>query len=138
VTSRNFCLLAPSTGLIAEFLRRWYGPGFRSQLHIAAEIDSIYFGLAILRTGLIHGAMICAQNAAQAAIEGRLPGGPSLRVVPLSTGFGVNRTANRVYDDSVGTLLLSTPRPARCMVLGGWVFGGAQVGGIGVRQIFCF
>lgn len=80
-------LLAPSTGLIAEFLRRWYGPGFRSQLHIAAEIDSIYYGLAILRTGLIHGAMICAQNAAQAAIEGRLPGGPCLRVVPLSTGY---------------------------------------------------
>ena len=80
-------LLAPAAGLIADFLRRWYGPGFRSQLHIVAEVDSIYYGLAVLRTGLVHGAMICAQAAAQAAIEGRLPGGPGLRAVPLATDF---------------------------------------------------
>ena len=36
----------PAAGLIADFLRRWYGPGFRSQLHIVAEVDSIYYGLA--------------------------------------------------------------------------------------------
>lgn len=80
-------LLAPKTGLIADFLRRWYGPGFRAQLHVVAEIDSIYYGLALLRTRLIHGAMICAENAAQAAIEGRLPGGPGVRFIPLATDF---------------------------------------------------
>jgi DNA-binding transcriptional LysR family regulator len=80
-------LLAPATGLIADFLRRWYGAGFRSQLHVVAEVDSIYYGLAVLRTGLIHGAMICAEAAAQAAIDGRLPGGPGLRVVPLTTDY---------------------------------------------------
>ena len=69
-------LLAPATGLIADFLHRWYGPGFRSPLYIIAEIDSIYYGLAVLRTGLIHGAMIYTQAAAQAAIDGRLPGAP--------------------------------------------------------------
>jgi DNA-binding transcriptional LysR family regulator len=80
-------LLAPATGLIADFLRRWYGPGYRNLLHIVAEIDSIYYGLAVLRTGLIRGAMICAQAAAQAATDGRLPGGSGVRVVPLAIDY---------------------------------------------------
>lgn len=80
-------LLAPTTGLIADFLRRWYRPEFRAQLHIVAEIDSIYYGLALLRTGLIHGAMMWAENAARAAIEGRIPGGSGVRLVPLATYF---------------------------------------------------
>lgn len=80
-------LLAPATGLIADFLHRWYGAEFRSQLHIVAEVDSIYYGLAVLRTGLIHGAMICTQAAAQAAIDGRLPGGPGIRAVPLTNDY---------------------------------------------------
>jgi DNA-binding transcriptional LysR family regulator len=80
-------LLAPATGLIADFLRRWYGSGFRRELHVVAEVDSIYYGLAVLRTGLIHGAMICSEAAAKAAIEGRLPGGPGLRAIPLAADF---------------------------------------------------
>ena len=80
-------LLAPSAGLIAEFLRRWYGPGFQSDLNIAAEVDSIYYGLALLRSRLVHGALICAQAAAEAAVGGRLPGGPGLRLVPLSHDY---------------------------------------------------
>jgi DNA-binding transcriptional LysR family regulator len=80
-------LLAPAAGLIADFLRRWYGPGYRSQLHVVAEVDSIYYGLAILRTGLVRGAMICAHAAAQAVIDGRLPGGPGIRVVPLTSDY---------------------------------------------------
>ena len=80
-------LLAPAAGLIADFLRRWYGPGYRSQLHIVAEVDSIYYGLAVLRTGMVRGAMICAEAAAQAVIDGRLPGGSGIRVVPLTTDY---------------------------------------------------
>lgn len=80
-------MLAPAAGLIADFLRRWYGPGYRSHLHVVAEVDSIYYGLAILRTGLVQGAMICAQAAAQAAIDGRLPGGPGIRAVPLTPDY---------------------------------------------------
>jgi DNA-binding transcriptional LysR family regulator len=80
-------LLAPSAGLIADFLRRWYGHDFRDQLHIVAEIDSIYYGLALLRSRLVHGALISTTAAAQAAVAGRLPGGPGLRLVPLTPGF---------------------------------------------------
>jgi hypothetical protein len=80
-------LLAPAAGLIADFLRRWYGPGYLSQLRVVAEVDSIYYGLAVLRSGLVHGAMICAQAAAQAAIDGRLPGGSGIRLVPLTTDY---------------------------------------------------
>jgi len=80
-------LLAPSAGLIADFLRRWYGHDFRDQLHIVAEVDSIYYGLALLRSRLVHGALIATGAAAQAAVEGRLPGGPGLRLIPLAPGF---------------------------------------------------
>jgi DNA-binding transcriptional LysR family regulator len=80
-------LLAPAAGLIADFLRRWYGPGYQSQLRVVAEVDSIYYGLAVLRSGLVHGAMICAEAAAKAAIDGRLPGGPGIRLVPLTTDY---------------------------------------------------
>jgi DNA-binding transcriptional LysR family regulator len=80
-------LLAPSAGLVAEFLRRWYGPDFQSRLTIVAGVDSIYYGLALLRSRLVHGALICARAAADAAVEGRLPGGPGLRVVPLADNY---------------------------------------------------
>jgi hypothetical protein len=64
-------LLAPAAGLIAEFLRRWYGPDYRSRLRIVAEFDSIYYGLALLRSGLV----------------GRLPGGPGPAHDPPSAGL---------------------------------------------------
>lgn len=80
-------LLTPAAGLIADFLHRWYGPDCRSMLHVVAEVDSIYYGLAILRSGLVRGAMICAQAAAQAAVDGRLPGGAGIRSVPLTTDY---------------------------------------------------
>lgn len=80
-------LLAPSAGLVAEFLRRWYGPDFSSDLNVVAAVDSIYYGLALLRSRLVHGALICARAAADAAVEGRLPGGPDLRIVPLADDY---------------------------------------------------
>jgi len=80
-------LLAPSAGLVADFLRRWYGPDLPSHLRLVAEVDSIYYGLALLRSKIVHGALICARGAAQAAIEGRLPGGPGLRLIPLTTDY---------------------------------------------------
>jgi hypothetical protein len=70
-----------------EFLRRWYGPDFTTRLRIVAEVDSIYYGLALLRSQLVHGALICASAAADAAVEGRLPGSPGLRVVPLADDY---------------------------------------------------
>ena len=39
-----------------------------------------------MRTGLVRGAMICAEAAAQAVVDGR-PGGPDIRVVPLTSDY---------------------------------------------------
>lgn len=80
-------LLAPAAGLIADFLRRWYGPDFRSQLHVVAEVDSIHYGLGLLRTRLVHGVLIATSETARAVIEGRLPGGPGLRLIRLALPF---------------------------------------------------
>lgn len=38
---------------------------------VIAEVDSIYYGLALLRSQLVYGALICARAAANAAVEGR-------------------------------------------------------------------
>jgi hypothetical protein len=62
-------LLAPSAGLIVEFLHRWYGPNFTTRLRIVAEVDSIYYSLALLRSQLVHGVLICARAAADAAVQ---------------------------------------------------------------------
>jgi DNA-binding transcriptional LysR family regulator len=80
-------LLAPSAGLIADCLTRWYGPDHRDRLHLMANVDSIYYGLALLRSKLVHGAMLTTEAAGRAAAEGRLPGGPDLRLVPLADDF---------------------------------------------------
>jgi DNA-binding transcriptional LysR family regulator len=103
-------LLAPSAGLIAEFLRRWYSPDFTTRLQIVAEVDSIYYGLALLRSQLVHGALICARAAADAAVQGRLPGGPGLRLVPLTddynpplqllAGIFARKGERQLYDDT--------------------------------------
>jgi DNA-binding transcriptional LysR family regulator len=103
-------LLAPSAGLIAEFLRRWYGPNFTTRLRVIAEVDSIYYGLALLRSQLVYGALICARAAANAAVEGRLPGGTGLRLVPLAdaynpplqllAGIFARKGERQLYDDT--------------------------------------
>ena len=55
-------LVVPSTGLIAEFIRRCYGPNFRDRLDIVADIDDIYYGLSLLRSGLARGCMIVTRS----------------------------------------------------------------------------
>ncbi|RBO91351.1 LysR family transcriptional regulator [Nocardia puris] len=83
-------ILAPTTGtagLISEFLRRWYGPDFATHLNIVAEVDSVYYGLALLRSGLTRGALLCPHNTAEAALEGRPSGAHPLRLVPLTGDF---------------------------------------------------
>jgi DNA-binding transcriptional LysR family regulator len=84
---RGIPLLAPSAGLIAQFLIRWYGPDYHKHLRIVAEADSIYYGLALLRSNLVHGAMLTTSEAAQATVDGRLPGGPHLRHLLLADNF---------------------------------------------------
>jgi DNA-binding transcriptional LysR family regulator len=81
-------LIVPSTGgVIVDFLRRWYGSDFRDRLNIVATIDDIYYGLALMRSKMAYGCMLTSVGIARAAVDGRLPGGPDLRVVGLGPDF---------------------------------------------------
>lgn len=84
---RSIPLLAPQAGLIAQFLIHWYGPDYHNHLRIVAEADSIYYGLALLRSNLVHAAMLTTHASAQATVDGRLPGGSHLRHLPLADNF---------------------------------------------------
>lgn len=82
-------LVSPAAGAIGRAGRRvpapLVRPNFQSDLTIVAEEDSIYYGLALPRSRLVHGALICAHAAANAAIKGRLPGGPACAWCHLPT-----------------------------------------------------
>ncbi len=76
-----------SGGVIADFLCRWYGTDFRNRLTIVATIDDIYYGLALMRSKMAYGCMLTSAGIARAAVDGRLPGGPNLRLLNLGTDF---------------------------------------------------
>ncbi|MGH8901038.1 MAG: LysR family transcriptional regulator [Egibacteraceae bacterium] len=80
-------LVIPTGGVIIDFLERWYGPGYRNHLHIAANIDDIYYGLALLRSRLTYGCMIVSRSIGKAVVEGGLPGGPDFRLVDFASDF---------------------------------------------------
>ena len=81
-------LIVPAAGgVITDFLTRWYGSDFRSHMTIVATIDDIYFGLALMRSKMAYGCMLTSVSIARAAAEGRLPGGPGLRLVELGPDF---------------------------------------------------
>jgi DNA-binding transcriptional LysR family regulator len=80
-------LVVPSGGVIVDFLRRWYGNDFRNHLTIAATIDDIYYGLALLRSKMTYGCMLVSTSIGKATIEGRLPGGPDFRLIELASDF---------------------------------------------------
>jgi DNA-binding transcriptional LysR family regulator len=79
-------LLAPTDGLLAQFLSRWYGPGYRGVLHVIADIDSLNYGLNLLTSQLLHGCLLTTERVADAALEGRLPG-QGLRKIDLAEDY---------------------------------------------------
>jgi len=81
-------LIVPAGGgVITDFLRRWYGSDFRSRLTIAAIIDDIYYGLALMHSKMAYGCMLTSASIAQAAVDGRLAGGSGPRAVELGPDF---------------------------------------------------
>lgn len=80
-------LLVPAAGLLAGFLGGWYGPDYRDQLAIIAEIDTLYYGLNLLDAQLLRGCLLTTSRVATAATEGRLAGGHGLRMVELAHDF---------------------------------------------------
>ncbi|MEW1694173.1 LysR family transcriptional regulator [Streptomyces sp. NPDC093249] len=84
---RTLPLVIPSRGVITDFVERWYGPDFRSQLQIAAEIDDIYYGLALLRSRMTYGCILCPRSIGEAAVDGRLPTSEDFRLVEFADDF---------------------------------------------------
>jgi DNA-binding transcriptional LysR family regulator len=80
-------LLAPTAGLLAEFLKRWYGNDYRAALNVIADIDALNYGLGLLNSGLLNGCLLTTRNVADAVIEGRVPGGDGLRLVQLADDY---------------------------------------------------
>ncbi|MGH3401559.1 MAG: LysR family transcriptional regulator [Streptosporangiaceae bacterium] len=81
-------LIVPAAGgVITDFLRCWFGSDFRSRLTIVATIDDIYYGLALMQSRMAYGCILTSASIAQAAVQGRLPGGPGLRLVNLGPDF---------------------------------------------------
>lgn len=80
-------LLAPTAGLLAEFLRRWYGPNYRATMTVIADIDALAYGLGLLQSQLLHGCLITTHAVAEAAVAGRIPGGEGLRLVALANDY---------------------------------------------------
>ncbi|MFD0199262.1 MULTISPECIES: LysR family transcriptional regulator [Saccharothrix] len=76
-------LVVPGEGLIAEFLRGWFGSDYRNELDIAAEIDEIQYGMSLLRSGLVEGCMIVTSGLGVVAANNELREGSGLRVVEL-------------------------------------------------------
>ncbi len=60
---------------------------WRCRLTIVATIDDIYYGLALMRSKMAYGCMLTSVSIARAAAQGRLPGGPGLRLVGLGPDF---------------------------------------------------
>lgn len=79
-------LLAPTAGLLAQFLGRWYGPDYRGRLHVIGDIDSLNYGLNLLTSGLLHGCLLTTERVADAALDGRLPG-QGLRKIELADDY---------------------------------------------------
>jgi len=76
-------LVVPGDGLIAEFLRGWFGPDYRNELDIAAEIDEIQYGMSLLSSGLVQGCMIVTSGLGVVTANQEPREGNGLRVVEL-------------------------------------------------------
>ncbi|MCG5216768.1 LysR family transcriptional regulator [Streptosporangium sp. KLBMP 9127] len=72
-------LIVPASGLIADFLNQWYGPDFRRQLHIVADIDDVQYGMALMRSQLARGCMIVTRTLGRRAVEDS-----DLRIIELA------------------------------------------------------
>ncbi|GAA4001009.1 hypothetical protein GCM10022247_21980 [Allokutzneria multivorans] len=80
---RRVPMILPSAGMVNDFLRRWYGPEYRAQLTVAAEIEEIHYGTTLLRSRLARGCMVVTQGVGHAAVEGQFGESVPLRVLEL-------------------------------------------------------
>ncbi|MFR9731538.1 LysR substrate-binding domain-containing protein [Saccharopolyspora sp. MS10] len=76
-------LVVAGSGLVAEFLRGWFGADYRGALNLVAEVDDVRYGFELLSSGLVHGCMLVTRGVAEAAVDGRLPDGRGLRALDV-------------------------------------------------------
>lgn len=76
-------LVIAGSGLVAEFLRGWFGADYRGALNVAGEVDDVRYGFELLSSGLLHGCMLVTRGVAEAAMDGRLPDGRGLRTLDV-------------------------------------------------------
>ncbi|MEU8826371.1 LysR family transcriptional regulator [Streptomyces sp. NPDC048636] len=81
-------LAVSADGLIPGFLRGWFGGRYRQELHIAAEIDTVQYGLELLASGVLRGCVLVTQGIGEAVADGRLQAGAGLRTLELEDDIG--------------------------------------------------
>ena len=77
-------LAVSADGLIPGFLRGWFGGRYRQELDIAAEIDTVQYGLELLSSGVLNGGVLVTQGIGDAVADGRLRTGAGLRTLELA------------------------------------------------------
>lgn len=81
-------LAVSADGLIPGFLRGWFGARYRQELHIAAEIDTVQYGLELLSSGVLRGCVLVTEGIGDAVADGRIRAGAGLRTLELTDGMG--------------------------------------------------
>lgn len=81
-------LVLSADGLIPDFLRGWFGSGYRERLDITAEIDSVHYGFQLLRSGVLRASMLVTEGIGEAVVDGLLPEATGLRTLPLVPDLG--------------------------------------------------
>jgi len=76
-------LIVSAAGLIPDFLRGRFGPGYPDRLDIVAEIDNAQYGFELLHSGLVQGCMLVTEGIGEAVADGRLTTAAGLRTIKL-------------------------------------------------------
>lgn len=85
---RTLPLVVSAGGQMAGVLRTWFGAEYRDTLRIAAEIDTVNYGLELLRSGVLRGCMLVTKGVADAAGDPGVAYGRGLRAVELVNDTG--------------------------------------------------
>ncbi|MBA0052468.1 LysR family transcriptional regulator [Streptomyces sp. AJS327] len=81
-------LVVSADGLISDFLRGWFGDGYRERMEIAAEIDSVPYGFELLRSGVLRASMLVTEGIGEAVSEGWMTEAHGLRTLRLVEDVG--------------------------------------------------
>jgi DNA-binding transcriptional LysR family regulator len=64
---RKLKLIAPESGIVADFLRKWYGPKYREELNLTGARGDVLFNLSLLNSGTFQGGTLVPEYLKTAA-----------------------------------------------------------------------